>query len=201
MIRLTVARYYTPSGRCIQKPYTMGDEADYQHDLVERYKHGEFFSEDSIRHTGPAYHTLLGRTVYGGGGITPDIFIAEDTTGITSYYKEALMSGLIMQYAFGYTDENRPRLKDFDEMSQLANYLEKQNLVEQFATYADKNGLRRRNLMIRKSHSLLEKFINSRIIYNMLSEEALTQYTNRDDEAIRKALEAFKTSRAFPTKK
>ena len=201
MIRLTVARYYTPSGRCIQKPYTMGDEADYQHDLVERYKHGEFFSEDSIRHTGPAYHTLLGRSVYGGGGITPDIFIAEDTTGITSYYKEALMSGLIMQYAFGYTDENRPRLKDFDEMSQLANYLEKQNLVEQFATYADKNGLRRRNLMIRKSHSLLEKFINSRIIYNMLSEEALTQYTNRDDEAIRKALEAFKNNRAFPTKK
>lgn len=86
-IRLTIARYYTPSGRCIQKPYKLGDEADYDQDLLQRYERGELFSGDSIHHTGPAYHTTLGRPVYGGGGITPDIFVAEDTTDITSYYK------------------------------------------------------------------------------------------------------------------
>lgn len=88
MIRLTIARYYTPSGRCIQKPYTPGDGTGYEGDLVERYQHGEFFSQDSIKHTGPAYHTGIGRTVYGGGGITPDIFVPEDTTNVTSYYKQ-----------------------------------------------------------------------------------------------------------------
>ena len=85
MVRLTVARYYSPSGRCIQKPYTSGADKEYDEDLITRYQHGEFFSQDSIKHQGPAYHTLIGRTVYGGGGITPDIFIAEDTLGYTSY--------------------------------------------------------------------------------------------------------------------
>ena len=85
MIRLTVARYYTPSGRCIQKPYVTGDDKDYEKDLLSRYQHGEYFSKDSIKHTGPAYHTNIGRLVYGGGGITPDIFVAEDSLGITSY--------------------------------------------------------------------------------------------------------------------
>ena len=106
MIRLTIARYYTPSGRCIQKPYSPGDK-NYEEDLLERYEHGEFFSQDSIKHTGPAYHTSIGREVFGGGGITPDIFVPEDTLGITSYYKQASMSGLILQFAFTYTDDNR----------------------------------------------------------------------------------------------
>ena len=96
MIRLTIARYYTPSGRCIQKPFKPGDNADYENDILTRYQHGEFFSQDSIKHEGPAYHTVNGRTVYGGGGITPDIFVPEDTSKVTSYYKEAVMSGLIL---------------------------------------------------------------------------------------------------------
>lgn len=84
MVRLTVARYYTPSGRCIQKPYVPGDGQDYAQDLMSRYEHGEFFSQDSIKHTGPEYHTGNGRVVYGGGGITPDIFVPEDTTAFIS---------------------------------------------------------------------------------------------------------------------
>lgn len=196
MIRLTIARYYTPSGRCIQKPYTPGDEVDYEKDLISRYEHGEFFSEDSIKHTGPAYHTVLGRTVYGGGGITPDIFIPEDTTNITSYYREAAMSGLILQYAFNYTDRNRQKLNQYTSMQALAGYLATQNLVDQFATYAEQNGLRRRNLMIMKSHSLLSKYINSRIIYNILDEQAWTEYLNKDDETIKAALEAFKEQKS-----
>lgn len=198
MVRLTIARYYTPSGRCIQKPYVHGETDDYAQDLMSRYEHGEFFSQDSIKHTGPKYHTSNGRVVYGGGGITPDIFVPEDTTGFTSYYKQATMSGLILQFAFTYTDDNRPKLNNFKEMMELADYLKKQNLVDKFATYANDNGLKRRNLMIRKSHYLLDRFINSRIIYNMLDEQAWLEYVNEDDATIREALKTFRNNAAFP---
>ena len=198
MIRLTVARYYTPSGRCIQKPYQAGDEKGYEEDLVARYKHGEFFSQDSIKHTGPAYHTRNGRVVYGGGGITPDIFVPEDRLGVTSYYRMASMSGLILQYAFVYTDDNRLKLNNFTEMMALAEYLDKQNLVDQFATYADKHGLQRRNLMIRKSHHLLQRYLYSRVIYNIMDEDDWIQYLNLDDNVVKKALEVFRRNEAFP---
>ena len=200
LIRLTIARYYTPSGRCIQKPYSDGKDKDYEEELLLRYQRGEYFSQDSIKHTGPAYHTSIGRTVYGGGGITPDIFVPEDTVNVTSYYKEAAISGLILQYAFEYTDENRDKMKPLKTMNALLSYLKRQNLVEHFATYAEKNGLQRRNLMIQKSHALLDKYINSRIIYNMLDEQAWMEYLNVDDPAILKALQVFKAGEAFPKK-
>ena len=199
-IRLTVARYYTPSGRCIQKPYVMGDESDYNKDILSRYEHGEFFSQDSIKHTGPAYHTQKGRTVYGGGGITPDIFVPEDTSAVTSYYKEAVMSGMILQFAYNYTDINRPRLRTFTEMMQLAAYLRSQNMVNQFVDYADKNGQQRRNLMVRKSHNLLEQYIDSRVIYNMLDEQALNEYLNQNDATVLRALQVFREGKATPQK-
>lgn len=198
MIRLTIARYYTPSGRCIQKPYT--DGSHYDDDWVSRYQHGEFFSEDSIKHTGPEYHTANGRVVYGGGGITPDIFIPEDTLDMTSYYKEASMSGLILQYAFNYSDENRQRLADMTSVKEMETYLKKQNVVDKFAAYAEKNGLKRRNLMIQKSHKLLERFLVSRIIYNIHSEQAWTEYLNQDDPSIIEALRLFRENAAFPQK-
>jgi peptidase, S41 family len=200
MIRLTVARYYTPSGRCIQKPFKPGDNADYENDLLSRYRHGEFFSQDSIKHVGPAYHTHNGRTVYGGGGITPDIFVPEDTSHVTSYYKEAAMSGLILQYAFNYTDEHRPILSKFTEMMPLANYLDRQNLVNDFANYAARYGLRRRNLMIMRSHSLLQNYIDSRIIYNILDEQAWIEYLNLSDETVKAALDVFKNHTKYLAK-
>ena len=198
LTRLTIARYYTPSGRCIQKPYTAGDGSNYEQDIYSRYQHGEFFSQDSIKHTGPAYHTSIGRLVYGGGGITPDIFVAEDTLGVTSYFKQAAMSGLILQFAYNYTDNNRQKLAMFKTLKELSAYLDKQNLVEQFAAYADKHGLQRRNLMIRKSHKMLSRFINSRIIYGMLDDEVWTQYLNEDDPVIAATLKVFKDNAAFP---
>ncbi|WP_314947067.1 S41 family peptidase [Hoylesella shahii] len=198
LIRLTIARYYTPSGRCIQKPYTAGDGANYEQDIYSRYQHGEFFSQDSIKHTGPAYHTGIGRVVYGGGGITPDIFVAEDTLGVTSYFKQAVMSGLILQFAYTYTDNNRQKLSKFKTLKEIAAYLDKQNLVEQFAAYADKHGLQRRNLMIRKSHKLLMRYINSRIIYSILDDEVWTEYLNEDDPVIAAAMKVFKEEASFP---
>lgn len=196
-IRLTVARYYTPSGRCIQKPYNAGD---YEGDLVARYEHGEFFSQDSIKHTGPKYHTGIGRIVYGGGGITPDIFVAEDTTDYTSYYKQAAMNGLILQFAFDYTDRNREKLKDYTDTERLVAFLAKQNLVELFADYADKRGLKRRNLMIRRSKRLIERYIVSRIVYNMLDEKDWVEYLNSDDKVVGMAIDVLEEGKAFPQK-
>ena len=198
MIRLTIARYYSPSGRCIQKPYVAGENKDYEEDLLMRYQHGEFFSQDSIKHEGKEYHTANGRPVYGGGGITPDIFVAEDTTDVTSYYKQASMSGLIIQYAFVYVDENRKKLGEYGTMEELANYLKKQNMVDKFATYAEQNGLKRRNLMIQRSHKLLERFILSRVIYNMQNEQSWMEYLNSDDPAILETLKLFREGKAFP---
>lgn len=198
MIRLTVARYYSPSGRCIQKPFKPGGIAAYEQDMLTRYQHGEFFSQDSIKHTGPAYHTNNGRLVYGGGGITPDIFVPEDTSDVTSYYKEAAMRGLILQYAFKYTDENRQTLKKYTEMKPLSEYLTGRNLVNDFANYAEKNGLRRRNNLINKSHALLENYIYSRIIYNILDEQAWNQYLNRNDDMIKAAEKVLNSGEAFP---
>lgn len=200
MIRLTIARYYTPSGRCIQKPYVDGKDKSYEEDLVQRYLHGEFFSQDSIQHKGPAFHTSIGRTVYGGGGITPDIFIPEDTLNLTSYYKEAVMSGLVMQYAFQYTDDNRQLLREYDSLASLQAYLKRQGLVERFVTYANQHGLQRRNLMIQKSYRLLDRFLTSRIVYNILNEEAWAEYINQDDPVIKSALEVMRKKEAFPKK-
>ena len=200
VIRLTVARYFTPSGRCIQKPYTTGDGDGYQNDLIERYQHGEFFSQDSIKHSGKEYHTVMGRTVYGGGGITPDIFVPDDTADVTSYYKEAAMSGLILQFAFEFTDMQRNFLKQFTNVDDMNTYLLSQNTVDKFVVYAEKHGLRRRNNLIKKSRRLLEQYINSRIIYNMMDENAWTQYLNRDDEVVKAALQVFEVGNADPRK-
>jgi len=103
-----------------------------------------------------------------------------------------------LQYAFNYTDENRQKMNDFKTGKALETYLKKQNIVEKFVTFADKNGLKRRNLMIQKSHKLLERFLYSRIIYNMLNEQEWTEYLNQDDPAIIKTLELFRDGKAFP---
>lgn len=201
LLRLTVARYYTPSGRCIQKPYEPGKGAQYEEDLLQRYQNGEIYSADSIRNNGKAFKTSIGRTVYDGGGITPDIFVPEDTTSMTSYYKEAAMSGLILQYAFNYTDRNRNVLKKYKDSESLDKYLKTLPLVEEFADFAESKGMQRRNLMIQKSHTLFERYIHSRIIYNMLNDNALMQYLNQDDKAIEEALRVFENGTSRPTLK
>lgn len=129
----------------------------------------------------------------------PDVFVPEDTTNFTSYYKEAIMSGLMLQYAFAFTDQNRPTLAKYTDVKSLAAYLKKQGLVDKFVNYAEANGIKRRNLMIRKSHSLLEQFLESRIIYNILDEQAWNEYINEDDPTIKAALNVFKTGN-FPKK-
>lgn len=198
-IRLTIARYYTPSGRCIQKPYEKGNDAEYEMDIITRYEHGEFFSADSIKQNiKEIYHTSLGRTVYGGGGIMPDIFVPQDTTGMTSYYRMAATRGLIVRYTLDYTDKNRNKLKEYDTPQKMEAYLKTQNLLEKFAEYAEKKGLKRRNILMYKSKQLFEESLYGNIIYNMLGIEAYITYSNLTEKTVQKALEVLEKGESFP---
>lgn len=199
MLRLTVARYYTPSGRCVQKPFKPGDEEDYENDLLQRAATGEYFSSDSIKTSGEVYKTRLGRKVYGGGGIIPDYFIPRDTIGFTSYYKDVYMSGTINQFAFWYVDNHRQELSRYSEALQLAKYLRGQKIVEAFANYAEKHGMKRRNLMIKTSHSLLENSIISNIISDRLGIGSAVIYLNNNDPFVAKALNILHKGLAFPS--
>ena len=199
MLRLTVARYYTPSGRCVQKPFKPGDEEDYENDLLQRAATGEYFSSDSIKTSGEVYKTRLGRKVYGGGGIIPDYFIPRDTIGFTSYYKDVYMSGTINQFAFWYVDNHRQELSRYSEALQLAKYLRGQKIVEAFANYADKHGMKRRNLMIKTSHALLENSIISNIISDCLGIGSAVIYLNNNDPFVAKALNILHKGLAFPS--
>lgn len=196
-IRLTIARYYTPSGRCIQKPYANGEDEDYEMDIITRYEHGEFFSQDSIKQDeSHIYYTSIGRPVYGGGGIMPDIFVPQDTTGVTSYFMNS--RGLIPRFCFQYTDTNRQYLQEYKTVEELLEYLKGQDLLEKFAQYAASKGVKRRNILMYRSKDLLEKNIYGSIIYNMLNMEEYIKYLNESDPTILKAIEMMEAEKAYP---
>lgn len=198
-IRLTIARYYTPSGRCIQKPYVKDNDANYEMDILTRYEHGEFFSQDSIKQDqSQIFETSLGRPVYGGGGIMPDIFVPQDTTGVTSYYRMSVNRGLTIQFAFQYTDNHRAEMQKYETEESLLQYLKHQNILEQFARFAESKGLKRRNILMYKSQKLFETNLYGNIIYNMLGMEAYIEYLNKSDKTVLKALEVLDKGESFP---
>lgn len=199
MLRLTTARYYTPSGRSLQKPFTPGDEEAYEADLFERALTGEYFNPDSIKTSGKKYKTRIGRTVYGGGGIIPDYFIARDTLGLTTYYKDVYLSGMMFNFAYGYVDQNRNTLIRLKTPKAIAKYLRNKDIVEVFANYADKHGHKRRNLMIRTSRQLLERNLIGLILNDALSIQASVQYTNESDPFIIEAQSILQQGKAFPS--
>ncbi len=198
-MRLTVARYYTPSGRCIQKPYVRGEGAEYESDILNRFNHGEFFSQDSIKpDTTEIYHTSIGREVYGGGGIMPDIFVAQDTTGYTSYYMACVNRGVYIEFGFQYTDKNRKKLEEFKDQKSMVAYLRTQNMVEKFVRFAETRGIKRRNLLIRKSYKLLESLIYGSIINYALDVNDYIEYLNETDPTVLKAVDVLENGEAFP---
>lgn len=201
-IRLTIARYYTPSGRCIQKPYTNGKSDEYELDLLNRYEHGEFFTQDSIKQDESiAYQTKNGRTVYGGGGIMPDIFVPQDTAGYTSYYAAVAKLGLFTRFPFQYTDKNRSTLAAYTTMEELLHYLKQQNLLEEFVQHATSKGVKRRNNLISKSRAVMEDILYGNIIYNMLGMEEYVKYLNLTDPAVLKAVEILDRGESRPATK
>ena len=198
-IRLTIARYYTPSGRCIQKPYIKGKDKKYEMDILTRYEHGEFFSQDSItQDENQIFYTSLGRPVYGGGGIMPDIFVPQDTTGYTSYFSMAINQNLTLKFAFQYTDQNRQKLQKYETAEDLLKYLKTQNILEKFARFAESKGLKRRNILMHKSKELFDRNLYGNIIYNMLNMEEYVKFINKQDKTVLKALEVLEAGEAFP---
>lgn len=198
-MRLTIARYYTPAGRCIQKPYTKGKDENYDMDIVNRYEHGEFFFQDSVHQDeSSVYYTSIGRPVYGGGGIMPDIFVPQDTSDYTSYYKMAVMRGLTQKFSFEYTDKNRAKLNVFEDYEGLETYVKRQNIVEQFVRYAEQRGLKRRNNLIAKSRHLIEDVLYGNIIYNILGMEEYVKYLNLSDSTVLRAVDVLQSGQSYP---
>ena len=193
-IRLTVARYYTPSGRSIQKEYARGESGKYELDLVDRFTHGEFYSVDSIKlDKSKIFTTENGRTVYGGGGIMPDIFVPEDTTGYTSYYIKVMNNGLIQKYAYSVADKYRDMLNGTKTIDRLLRVLPRDNtLLENFVNFAVKNGVPARWYYINQSRTLLLNQIKAMIARDVLGYPAFIQLLNENDAAVDKAYNTLK---------
>ena len=200
-IRLTIARYYTPSHRCIQKDYTLGDEDDYSKELYDRYSHGELYSADSIKvDKSKIFRTANGRIVYGGGGIAPDIFVPNDTTGITTYYRAVANLGLLQQYVYTYVDINRDQLKNVKTVKQLMGMMPSDDaLTYDFVCYARDNGVPMRWYYINLSRSLIARQLRALVIRDVLGSEEFYRYYNRTDNTVNAALKALNDGKGkFP---
>lgn len=200
-IRLTIARYYTPSHRCIQKDYTLGDEDDYSKELYDRYSHGELYSADSFKvDKSKIFRTANGRIVYGGGGIVPDIFVPNDTTGITTYYRAVANLGLLQQYVYTYVDINRDQLKNVKTVKQLMGMMPSDDaLTYDFVCYARDNGVPMRWYYINLSRSLIARQLRALVIRDVLGSEEFYRYYNRTDNTVNAALKALNDGKGkFP---
>lgn len=189
-IRLTVARYYTPSGRSIQKEYKIGEIVNYERDILDRYNRGEFFHLDSVKlDTSKSYKTAGGRTVYGGGGIMPDVFVAEDTTGVTTYYLNVNNAGLIQQFAFNIADRYRSLMRGVTTGRHVLNIIPgNETLIEQFAEFAEEKGEPARWYYINISSDLITNQIKSFVVRDVLGYNEFYEIFNSNDRTLNAAL-------------
>ncbi len=190
-IRITIARYYTPSGRCIQKPYGNSDE-DYAMDIVKRYERGEFFSADSIKQDETeAFTTKGGRTVYGGGGITPDIFVPTDTAGFSQYYSTVVRKNLVNRFSFKLVDDNRAELSAITTVDGMVAWLDRKNVLEDFYRYAQDNGVKRDYSLSAAARKQMRTTVYCNVIYDAMDMQEYIEYLNRDDRAVTAAVEVL----------
>ncbi len=192
-VRLTVARYYTPSGRSIQKEYKRGEAYKYDMDISDRFSHGEFFSADSIKlDESKKFETMAGRTVYGGGGIMPDVFVPEDTTGVTGYYINVVNRGLLQEYAFDLAASRRDEYKKAKNLDALLKMLPSdQTLLEGFVAFAVKKGVPARWYYINQSHDLIIRQLKALVARDILGYSAYLEMFNAYDPTVNRALEAL----------
>ena len=201
ILRLAIARYYTPSGRCIQKEYKGYGLNQYIIDVMERYKHGEFYNSDSIRiDKSKKYRTAHGRTVYGGGGIIPDIFVARDTAGINNYYIDVENAGLLQRFAFTYCEKNRTTLEQMSDYKQFLRTTPVDNsIIKEFAEFAAASGIVPRWYYINQSRDLILTKIKAIIAHDIFGPEAYSSIVNRNDNTVQATLKALnKHKAAFP---
>jgi carboxyl-terminal processing protease len=192
-MRLTIARYYTPSGRCIQKPYN-GDIIAYYSEEYDRMKSGELENEDSIKVADSLkYKTLSGRIVYGGGGITPDVFVPLDTTGRSHYLNEVLYNGIVNDFAAEFADKERAKLKAYKNVE---NFIRSFNVTEaiitDFVKYAEKNGVKRNDPQIKRSEDLIRTQLKALIARNIWSNEGFYPVYQENDSVLKRALTLLK---------
>jgi len=199
VIRLTTAHYYTPTGRCVQKPYDEGVEKYYK-DLTERYKHGEMMNPDSIKFPDSLkYYTPNKRVVYGGGGIMPDIFIPLDTTKISDYYTDLLRKNIINTFVLQYLDVNRDRLKKqyVDAEGFLTGFSLDETFMQSFFEYAEKEGLKKDEEGYKLSEKYIRNFIKAWIARNLWDYEAYWRISNEEDDVFIKAVQAIESKDLF----
>ena len=200
-IRLTTARYYTPSGRCIQKDYKRGDGNGYDNELLERYLRGEMVNPDSIKiDKSQVFTTAHGRTVYGGGGIVPDIFVPLDNGGLNNYYNEVENAGLLHQFAFNYCNNNRASLSKMSDYKQFLRMAPSDDaLIKEFADFANANGIAPRWYYINQSHDMIVTKIKALIARDTFGNHAYYPILNRNDKTVLAALKALSKHKAvFP---
>ncbi len=188
-LRLTIARYYTPAGRCIQKPYNNGIE-EYYKDILERYQHGEFFNQDSIDVNDTLqYKTKKGRVVYGGGGIMPDVFVPRDTANLTNYYYKVREGGLIYRFALEYTDNNREKVEGLNSVEEIKAYLAKNPVLDKFVAYATKEGVKMNRKEYNLSKHIIEVELRAYIARNIIDNEGFYPIIGEVDELLDVAVE------------
>ncbi|WP_372774475.1 S41 family peptidase [Mangrovibacterium sp.] len=196
-LRLTVARYYTPSGRSIQKPYEDGT-TEYYHDIVNRAAHGEFQEADSIQFADSLkYETKSGRIVYGGGGIMPDYFVPLDTTGFSDYYSQITQKSLVYQFAFDYSDKNRENLKKLTTADDFIRYLRDSKILNQFISYAESKGVKRNAAGLKTSGKIIETQIMAYISRNIIGDEGFYPIIKLIDKTLLKAIELSEENRSL----
>lgn len=194
-IRLTVARYYTPSGRSIQRPYTNGDEMAYHMDIIDRYNRNEFFSADSIHFDeSQKFKTKGGRTVYGGGGIMPDVFMPLDTVGMSDYYRKVWNTNVLYRYTMEFTDRHRAEMDAVSSLAELDTLLSRGDLVENFVAYAERNGVERDDVGLAMSRDIIEAQLRAYIGRNALHDDAGFYYNIYPiDKTMQRAVKELRT--------
>ncbi|MCK5028664.1 MAG: S41 family peptidase [Bacteroidales bacterium] len=194
VIRLTIARYYTPTGRSIQKPYS-DDKNEYFNDLNDRYRHGEFSEADSIHFADSLkYKTPEGNTVYGGGGIMPDIFVPLDTSGFSRYYAEVIRKGVLYNFAFEYVDNNRSSLIIYKDAASINNYLESIKIFDKFSSYAEENGVSDSTKGFDKSRHLVSTLLKANIARNVIDNDGFYPIFKEVDTTLKTAIQFFQES-------
>lgn len=191
-LRLTTARYYTPSGRSIQKHYNSGGDDDYFNDISNRYQHGEFQEADSIKFADSLkFHTVGGRVVYGGGGIMPDLFVPLDTNGISPYLTKVVNRNLIYRFAFEFTDKHRNEVRNITGFESVKKYLNGFDLLNEFIAFAQRNGVSANEKQIKHSRLILETQLKAVIARNIIDADGFYPYILEIDETLQKAIDYF----------
>ena len=198
-LRLTVARYFTPSGRNIQRAYEMGRSDQYNQKWIDQLISGESFDQGTISpDTTQIFQTVGNRTVYGAGGIMPDIFVPVDTTELTSYFMNLENNGIFHRFAFDYSDQNRDTLRKMNSYSEMLDYLETQPILYKIIHYAQERGIKRRSSLIHISSRKILNTTYANILHHFFGEEAFFEVYMKNDNVIKKAIEVIRNEAAYP---